>query len=302
MDKMDKKELADWFAEVDGKIMEQAKDWPACWGEQFRVSDLGQYVSEETMDAILPSKRELCLYYCMCAESEDSSAVPMADIVEHQDDMRWLGDTADSYTEWGNVFYTESWPADDYTHTELVEMASERPDLFEPFDVKSFPEVARAARDAGMDVRFNGERLWCCSEEGLPDVVSESELAAYFDSEPDLAQQKEAGTTFYDWVFDNERMGIFAPLFGFEKGAPVDDLMDGLSRPRVASVPFYDVSCGDWRQAVVDQEGREYAPLCDNLKKATWSETPAQRADRAAKASQRTTRDPLPQQGPKRAL
>ena len=270
-----------WFAERDEAIMAKAVDWPACWGGQFRVSDFGLYVSEDVFNDALPSDHDRNLYYCCCDCFTDDEWLEVA---RHRTADAWLDQVAESYvaSDSAVVFYTESFPGDDFTHDELVEMAQERRDLFTRENLDDWPDLIKPALDAGIDCAIDGEPTWFCPEEGFKGLHSLPELRSYFENEPQLAQDREAGSTCETWIVDQERMGNLVPLFGFERGTPVDDLMDGLSKPIVAGVPFYDETCGSWRQAVVDQDGNEYAPLCDNLRKATWSDSPSERADRAA--------------------
>ena len=60
----------------------------------------------------------------------------------------------------------------------------------------------------------SSERKWVSHEAGdgfFSVPRSEAELRVYFEIEPGLADQREAGTEFEDWLEENERYGLLAP-------------------------------------------------------------------------------------------
>ena len=284
-------DLESWFASVDGRISEHATDWPACWGEQMRFNDFGEYVDMDRVRDVLKTPRELSLYYCMCANSQWPSKYPAVEIAAHVADEAWLDKTSAAYNLEDDCacFCTEClFPEDEYSHKELVELYGERPDLFGDEDMAEYPELALAARDAGATVAIGGEPTWYCGEEGFRGLHTESELRAYFAAEPDLADDRAAGSSWSDWVLDQERVGNLVPLFGFERGGLVRDAVDGLAVDVVVGLPWYDETCAGWRQGVVDQDGYRYEPLCSNLRAAAGPDrAPAKLAEQARLAARR---------------
>lgn len=140
--------LTKWFESKDREIMRFAVDWPACWGGQYRVSDLGHYVPEERFLEVLPTPAERSLYLCLC---EPDGFEGVVDVARHAKDVHWLDERADDYV--GNsdavVFYTETAePDEEYSFDELVELARERPDLFTDSCIDEYPALAEPARVA----------------------------------------------------------------------------------------------------------------------------------------------------------
>lgn len=139
-------ELVAWFSAVDSRIMAAATEWPATWGGQFRVSDRGEYISQEAMNEIL-DEHKLLLYYAMCANSERPEIWPLSEIAAHADDDNWLGDMANEYIDaGGTMFYTETFP-DDYSIEELAGLLDGRPDLAD----ETWPEVTAAQIADGLN-------------------------------------------------------------------------------------------------------------------------------------------------------
>ena len=279
-----------WYADADSAIAPHVKDWPACWGGQMRFNDGGMYVDMDVVTDVLPSSREIDLYYCMCANSERPEAYPASDILAHIADGEWLSSTANEYIENGGaVFYTECYaPSDEFSHRELVELVDERPDLFTEDDMLTFPELALAKRDAVGSVAIGGEPTWYCPEDGpIQGLSTQSQLEAFFAAEPGLEEDRSLGTTFSDWIYDQERVGNLVPLFGLKRGDLARDAVDGLAVDVVVGPPWYDEACSAWRQVVADQDGRLYSPLCENLRSAKGEDrAPSQLANRAKKASE----------------
>lgn len=223
--------LKEWFADRDAKIMGQAVSWPACWGGQFRVSDFGDYVTEDAMHEALPSDHDLSLYYCCCDCSDDKD---WAEVARHADDDAWLDRKSEDYvaSDSAVVFYTESFPGDDFDHSELVELAQERPDLFAKDNLEDWPDLVKPALEAGIDCTLNGEPTWYSSEESFKGLHTLSELRTYFANEPQLEQDRRAGSTCETWIADLERLALLerVPDGGAVRSRDPQRVADGASK------------------------------------------------------------------------
>lgn len=54
--------LEAWYRQVDNEVMARASSWPAGFGGQYRVNGIGDYVSGEVMESLLPDEHLLLLY------------------------------------------------------------------------------------------------------------------------------------------------------------------------------------------------------------------------------------------------
>lgn len=152
-----------WFGRVDDLLLARARDMPACWGGQLRVSDDGLYVDEATMAEVLPG--DLAdLYVCLGNAETDERLVWMArEVASRLPETSWFKDLASDLAgrEDAVVYYTEVFP-DDLTQDELVELADTRPDLFAAPALEAWPELARA-----LDAARSGD-LAAQLDEGRP--------------------------------------------------------------------------------------------------------------------------------------
>lgn len=199
-----------WFADRDGRIVERAKGYPACWGGNFRVEDNGLYATEEDVHAVLNEPGDLSLYYscCGCMTYDD-----WRELAEHRKDEAWLDLRAAAYIDDDPVVYfTEIFP-NEFDRDELEDYARERPDLFTVDAVKAWPrDLGGPALSAGIDLNVNGEPTWISFEEGVPGLQSLSELREHFLSDPDLEEDRLAGSTCESWISDLERCGILSKV------------------------------------------------------------------------------------------
>ena len=204
---MNERELVAWYEDVNRRLKPYERDSPACWGGQFRTDDNGTYVPAEAMAAALESSRELDLWYCLAYRIGCGCGAGLSEINEHQDDAGWLAAEAESLVD-GPIFYTEYLP-EDYDYGELVDLADKRPDLFNGEDIYD-PVLVRPAMEAGLLQSIGGERAWVGGQDDgwFAWPRKESELREHFSNCPDLADEREAGTTYEDWIYDNEQRGL----------------------------------------------------------------------------------------------
>lgn len=204
-----------WYLERDDQIMRRARDWPASWGDNFRVDDC-LYVPMADFDEVLPTPEERSLYVILANEGPNGGrpAVTYEDVLPLLSHVEWLEQEASRVTDSDDAccFYTEEEP-EDLDVSELVDYVCERPDLFRPEDLREHHCLIWPAVKAGLEVSVDGEPTWASLEENdLEGIWSESELQEYFDACEDLADEKADGTTLEDWIADNERMGLFTKM------------------------------------------------------------------------------------------
>ena len=222
---MDADALIAWHGETRELLESVSREWPACWGGQFRVGP-DAYVDETTMYEIVGGQRELNLWYCACAC--DEGKLEPSEVASHAGDGAWLEEMADIYIDrGGDSYYTECSPAD-FDLGELCELADEREDLFDAEAIYSTELVLPAMRACLID-RVSGERagVELGGEGYFAWPRTERELRRHFAESPDLADQREAGTRFEDWVSDCERRGLLVAT----DGLPLRELTQrGLTR------------------------------------------------------------------------
>lgn len=145
-------EIAPWFEDRDGRLVQGAASFPAGWGGCYRVSESGGYVTEDAFCEVLPTEDERNLYLVCCNSSDLFGAgdLPLGEIGSHLSDPGWLAEAAETGVDDGPVFYTEAFP-DDYSAAELAELAREKPGLFteEWFGAEELARYLGAA-DAGQ--------------------------------------------------------------------------------------------------------------------------------------------------------
>lgn len=242
---MNEKELRAWYDDVNAQLEAHERWFPACWGGQFCLGNF-MYVSDEDMMAVLKTERELHLWYCVAYSVETSAPISMRDVIKHQDDDEWLSSNASELVDDGSFFYTELFPSDLDVY-ELTDLADDRPDLF-PADDLYDRSLVQPAMTAGLLDRIGGERAWV----GGPDdgwfafPRRESELRRYFDTAADLEDQRVAGTTFEDWIRENELRGLLTAT----DSMPLRHLTQiGLERAwaTLSDVPVDDRDCIETR-------------------------------------------------------
>ncbi|MDY2776974.1 MAG: hypothetical protein SOU51_01160 [Collinsella sp.] len=137
-------ELACWLDEAMRKLRGAARDWPACWGWQYRIGD-GGYVSEAAWNAIIPSDSASSLFIASFGDE------PLESLFLHRLDDSWLDAAARDYIDSSGceVFGTEIWPDEDFSDQELRELSFERPDLFTPSNLASLPSLSAAIEGRG---------------------------------------------------------------------------------------------------------------------------------------------------------
>lgn len=114
---------------------------------------------------------------------------------------------------------------DSLSPSEVAELARERPELFDARALREDRSLIGPALAAGVEVCVDGEATWAALEgNDLDGVWSETELRGYFEGCEDLAQQRESGTRFEDWIEENERYGLLTRT------------SDGLGNPPLSSV------------------------------------------------------------------
>lgn len=204
-----------WYLERDDQIMRRARDRPASWGDNFRVDDC-LYVTMADFDEVLPTPEERFLYVILANEGPNGArpAVTYDDVLPLLGRSDWLEQEATRVTDSDEAccYYTEEEP-ESLDVGELVDYAFERPDLFRQEDLQQHHCLIWPAVKAGIEVSVDGEPTWASLEENdLEGIWSESELREYFDACVDLADEKADGTTFEDWVAENERMGLFTRM------------------------------------------------------------------------------------------
>lgn len=202
--------LKRWFSERDEMMESRAVGWPACWGGQFRVAEFGGYVSEDAFFEVLPTEHERNLYYCCCDCYSDEDWIEVAENVR---DDAWLEHTANEYaaSDRAVVYYTECSPVDEFSLSELVELAHERPDLFTLENLMDHADLVGPALDAGIDCTLDGEPTWYCKlpVAGSSGLLKLSELKESFDKSPQHAQDRGVYGTCESWISNMERMGVF---------------------------------------------------------------------------------------------
>lgn len=220
-------EVRAWYLERDVLIMGLARGWPACWGANYRVDD-GLYVSGSDFEAVLPTSEEQDLWLTLANEGPDGAHPALTyeeahHLLDHPDLLRHEAERATS-DDAACCFFTEEQP-DWMERDELDYLADERPDLFATDELRAHPCLVGPAMAAGLDVSVGGERTWASMEgNDLDGLWAESELRAYFASCPDLEGQRAAGTTFEDWVAENERFGMFTRVSEGGRGnAPLSE-------------------------------------------------------------------------------
>lgn len=205
-------DVRDWYLERDDQIMGLARDWPACWGANYRVDD-GLYVSGSDFEAVLPTSEERDLWLALANGGPDGArpALTYEDahlLLARSDQLRQEAERATN-DDAACCFYTEEQP-EWMDRDELDYLAVGRTDLFVAAELREHPCLVAPAMAAGLDVSVAFERTWLSMEgNDLDGLWPESELRAYFASCPDLEDQRAAGTTFEDWVAENESFGMF---------------------------------------------------------------------------------------------
>lgn len=211
-DLRDADKVKTWYREHDDQIMRRARDWPAAWGGNYRVDDC-LYVSMDDFEDVLPSPEEQALWSFLANEGPNGArpAVSYDDVLPLLARCDWLEQEASRVTDSDEAccYYTDEDP-ESLDVDELIGLANERPDLFRPEDLRDHHCLIWPALKAGLEVSVEGEPTWASLEENdLEGIWSETELRGYFHSCEDLADEKADGTTFEDWLADNERMGLF---------------------------------------------------------------------------------------------
>lgn len=259
-------ELVAWYRETGARLADLGREWPACWGGQYRLGDSGLYVSEADARTVLRSKYDLDLYICMAVAEADTGEDGLVEVGAHMRDKAWLSRKAElDPCDDGFCYVEPENPLSEFSRPELVELRSSRPDLFSEDDMRRYPELALASYEAGERVRIGGEPTWCSRVAGLCGVRTESELESYFCEEPALADDRAGGASCADWIHQMQRTKDLVPLFGYKLGTRVADSMDGLAEDTVVGVPWKDEVDDVWRQPVEDQEGYRYDPVVDDL-------------------------------------
>lgn len=282
-------DLDGWYGSVREKFDAIARPWPACWGFQVNHGESGRYLTEEQVSSVLPSPYAMNLYYSMCNANErgDLSA---DEVFAHLEDSEWLDMTAGEYMSEGGFSAETVFPEDEFSHFELVDLALERPDLFEADDIKSFHGLAAAAWEAGTLTRdalvedpglvgallqevpdaFGGERVYVSSEEGFAGPHTEPELRAYFESEPDLDQQRADGTTFDTWMDEMVHMGILeegrASIGAHTHDEPLIGYSAAWNAVRISPVKTRYGDVSEYRfddTGLIDGDGVTYAPFLE---------------------------------------
>lgn len=124
----DRETLSDWFWQRDACLRLEAREWPACWGGNYRV-DEGEYVSQEAFERALPSPRDRSLWIAL-ANLGPTDDTLSDDVISHLGDGPWLNDLAAFSVGLDDapVFFTEERP-EWVSEPELSLLLSERPDL-----------------------------------------------------------------------------------------------------------------------------------------------------------------------------
>ena len=223
-------DLERWFADASHIISRCSGDYPVAWSGQMQLDFDGTYVSDDDAARVLPTAQHLNLYLAMSGRS-DLSGLTSEEIFEHKDDAEWLTEVTSALIDEHDPdsFYLDAEvPEMVFSHEDLVDLAVDRPDLFENDDLLAHSGLVSAAWEAGALTRndledepslvshvleevpdaFGGEKVYVSWEEGFAGPHTLPELQDYFENEPELADQREAGTTFDTWMAEMEHMGI----------------------------------------------------------------------------------------------
>lgn len=179
--------------------------WPSCWGEQARIDwlDDGRGVW-----APLGALREVCGGEWA---AEAWSAVAHGDMTPQEAADAWSrGDftafemESDLHGAWAPAAYT-TYPKDidDY---DLKRLAGLRPDLFDDKSCAEYPLLAQAREAVG--------NLWIVGDGDATMALTDELAKVYFENEPDLADMREAGSGWRDWISDLERCDMCSNAYG----------------------------------------------------------------------------------------
>ena len=223
-------DLERWFADASSMIGRCVGEYPVAWSGQMQLDFDGTYVSDDDVARVLPTAQHLNLYLCMSGRS-DLDGLTSEDVFEHLNDPEWLTEVSSALIDEHDPdsFYLDAEvPEAVFSHEDLVDLALDRPDLFEDDDLRAHSGLVSAAWEAGMLTRddlvdepslvgrvleevpdaFGGEKVYVSWEEGFAGPHTLPELQEYFENEPELAEQREAGSTFDTWMAEMEHMGI----------------------------------------------------------------------------------------------
>ena len=151
-------DLRRWFDQRDECLMASAKDWPACWGGQFRVDDFGHYVPADVFEAALPTYGERQVWLAIANGAvayldealfhvhrwRDELDVGDGELV----DIAWFEEAVDEALEDPNCpcFYTEA-SVHDFSDEEIEALLEERPDLAEQEPLAASAREAKPLRE-----------------------------------------------------------------------------------------------------------------------------------------------------------